>query len=213
MYQSFWTFFVLCLLLTMTPGADTALVLKSSMQGHRKLFIATIVGICSGLLFHATMSSLGLSAILQKSAELYSIVKLLGACYLIYLGGRALYEVWVLKSKETEKINDCSPARTKRSALSEFRVGLLTNILNPKVAVFYLTFLPQFIDPSSSVLLQSLALALVHILLSFVWLLLIGFFVAYFKNQLEKPSVKRIVESVTGLALLGFGIRLATNKN
>ena len=88
--QSLITFLVLITLLTITPGTDTALVLKSAMKGGRRFYVATSLGICTGLLFHASMSSLGLSAILQQSAQAYSVIKMLGAAYLIYLGVRGL---------------------------------------------------------------------------------------------------------------------------
>ena len=214
MQNSLSTFLVLCFLLTITPGADTALVLRSSMGGGRKLFVATICGICVGLLFHATMSSLGLSAVLQKSAKMYSIIKILGAGYLIYLGIRGLYEAWRM-GQRTQNVSK-SPGLDRQgltSSLTEFRNGLLTNVLNPKVAVFYLTFLPQFVDIQKNVFLQSVGLSLIHIAMSFIWLYLIGQFVTYFKDQLAKLAVRRSVETATGLALLAFGIRLASSAS
>lgn len=214
MQNTLSTFLVLCFLLTITPGADTALVLKSSMGGGRKLYIATICGICVGLLFHATMSSLGLSAVLQKSAKMYSIIKILGAGYLIYLGIRGLYEAWRM-GQRTQNVSKSTglDRQVLISPLTEFRNGLLTNVLNPKVAVFYLTFLPQFVDIQKNVFLQSVGLSLIHIAMSFIWLYLIGQFVTYFKDQLAKLAVRRSVETATGLALLAFGIRLAASTS
>jgi threonine/homoserine/homoserine lactone efflux protein len=212
-HQSYWSFLVLCALLTVTPGADTALVLKSSLSAPGRSFIATIAGISVGLLFHAMMSALGLSAILMASSNLYSVVQFLGAGYLIYLGVRGLYEAWFKSSDSFASAAATAPTRSaQRRSLAEFRTGLMTNLLNPKVAVFYLTFLPQFIDPTRNVFLQSLLLALTHIVLSFAWLTMIGFFVGYFRSQLEKKTVRRVLESLTGVALLGFGIKLATSK-
>lgn len=196
------SFLILCFLLTITPGADTALVLRSSLSaaGPRSYF-PTVVGICAGLLFHATISSLGLSVILVKSAQLFSIVKLCGAAYLIYLGTQTL---WTARKPV---IVDVAPAR------AGFRSGFLTNILNPKVAVFYLTFLPQFIDVHANAFIQSIALASIHIAMCLVWLSLVGEFVLYFRAQLEKPSVRRVLDSLTGLALLGFGVKLALSRD
>ncbi|HET9239952.1 MAG TPA: LysE family translocator [Oligoflexus sp.] len=211
MHESYTTFMLICFLLTITPGADTALVLKSSLGGPRKSFVMTTLGICAGLLFHATMSSLGLSAILQKSSQLYHLIKLLGAGYLIYLGARALFEVHSHGTTE-EDLDAPQSDRADFSAFAEFRNGLLTNILNPKVAVFYLTFLPQFVNVQGHVLIQSILLSTVHIAMSFVWLCLIGSFVAYFRTQLTKPLFKTAIQSITGLALIGFGMRLAMSK-
>lgn len=211
MDHSLGAFITLCFLLTITPGADTALILRSAIGGHRKGFILTTTGICTGLLAHATLSALGLSAILQKSAELYSTVKWIGAAYLIYLGARGLFDAFFAK---TAKNSGEAPSLPRdASGFANFRTGLLTNILNPKVAVFYLTFLPQFVDIGGNVFLQSIGLASIHVAFSFAWLFLIGFFVSSFKTVLTKDSVKRKIEAVTGLALLGFGLRLAISKD
>lgn len=213
MHESYSAFILICFLLTITPGADTALVLKSSLGGPRKSFVMTTLGICAGLLFHATMSSLGLTAILQKSSQLFHAIKLLGAGYLVYLGLRALYEVYSKGRKEEVMDADQFDSLRPSSAFTEFRNGLLTNILNPKVAVFYLTFLPQFVNIQGNVLLQSILLSTIHIAMSFVWLCLIGYFVTYFRTQLTKPSVKNKIQSITGLALIGFGVRLAMSND
>jgi threonine/homoserine/homoserine lactone efflux protein len=195
-------FFVLCFLLTITPGADTALVLSSALRTGPRGVLMTTLGICAGLLFHATMSALGLSVILRQSAQLYSAVKWLGALYLMYLGAKSLYAAF--RTGTEARVEQVKPAAA--SALSQ---GALTNILNPKVAVFYLTFLPQFVDPSRNVLFQSIALASIHIAMSFLWLYAIGSFVGYFRSVLSRPRVRRGIEGVTGVALLGFGARLA----
>ncbi|MCC2679099.1 MAG: Lysine exporter protein [Pseudobdellovibrio sp.] len=184
------------------------MVLRSAIDGNRTLLVATISGICLGLLVHATLSSVGLSAILQTSPHLYSALKIAGAAYLIYLGGKALYESY-LANATTLGAGDGAALPVKKSAVSEFRTGLMTNILNPKVAVFYVTFLSQFINPQENIFLQSILLSGGHILMSIVWLMLIGVFVGYFKPQLEKPQVRRVIETITAIALIGFGLRLA----
>jgi threonine/homoserine/homoserine lactone efflux protein len=183
MYESYTAFFIICFLLTITPGADTALVLKSSLSGPRKSFVMTTLGICAGLLFHATMSSLGLTAIPQKSSQLFHAIKLLGAGYLVYLGLKALHEVYSKRTAD-EGLDIPQRDQARSSAFAEFRNGLLTNTLNPKVAVFYLTFLPQFVDVQGNVLVQSILLSTVHITMSFVWLCLIGSFGNFFRTQL-----------------------------
>lgn len=210
MQHSLSVFLILCLLLTITPGADTALVHRSSIAGGRKLYCPTILGISAGLLFHATISSLGLSVVLQQSAELYSIVKMIGAGYLIYLGVRTPLDTRKVGSQIADLKG--ADADSHRSGLIEFRNCLLTNILHPKVAVFYLTFLPQFLNTQENVFVQSIGLSLIHIAFSFIWLFAIGYFVVYFKKQLAKPNVRRTIDSITGLALLGFGLRLAFSK-
>jgi threonine/homoserine/homoserine lactone efflux protein len=213
MQESYTAFILICVLLTITPGADTALVLKSSLSAKCKRSVMTTLGICAGLLFHATMSSLGLTAILQKSSQLYHAIKLLGAGYFVYLGAKALYEVYGKGATEEAMDAAQSDQAGSSSAFAEFRNGLLTNILNPKVAVFYLTFLPQFVNIQGNVLIQSILLSTVHIAMSFVWLSLIGTFVTYFRTQLTKPTVKNKIQSITALALIGFGLPLAMSKD
>lgn len=199
----------MCLFLTITPGVDTAIVLRSATDGNRRLVAATISGICLGLLVHATLSALGLSAVLQKSPDLYSMLKNIGAAYLIILGGKILFEAHTYGFNEiSEETETLVFLKAPKTFDTEFTTGLLTNILNPKVAVFYVTFLSQFIDPAKNIFLQTIILAGSHILMSIVWLSLIGVFVGHFKPQLEKPEVRKVIETITGMALIGFGLRL-----
>lgn len=203
------TFITLCFILAITPGADTALVLKSSLSGSTKLLCATIAGICAGLFFHATLSSLGLSVILANSKTLYSIVKYIGAVYLIYLGVRGLFDAY----KGDHLFEEKQKKNLSHSIFLEFKKGLLTNILNPKVAVFYLTFLPQFTDSGKSIFLQSIALSTIHILMSIIWLFLVGYFITFFKHYLEKKFVRSFVEAISGSTLLLFGIKLLFQRS
>lgn len=209
MEHNLWAFVLLCFLLTITPGADTALVVKSSVQGGKRSFVAAIAGISAGLIFHAILSSLGISAVLNSSDRLYSVLKTAGAGYLIYLGLQALYEAWIKNFKGIEA--DVPNSNSEVSIISNFQSGVITNVLNPKVAVFYLTFLPQFVTSAENVFFQSLLLALIHILLSALWLFAVGWFVVFFKSYFGRPPVRRLVESVTGLAFIGFGISLFFN--
>ena len=211
MPQPLETYFALCLLLTLTPGADTALVLRSAIAGGTRAYFPTILGICAGLLVHAGMSSLGLSVVLQESAALYSAVKMLGAAYLLYLGLRALVDAWKINSSERSLSKGTVSA--SKGPWAGFRNGLVTNVLNPKCAVFYLTFLPQFVDVRGNVFVQSILLALVHVLFGFVWLWIVGAFVSYFGKQLSKPSVRKTLDALTGFAFIGFGIRLVTSRD
>ena len=161
-------------LLTLTPGADTMLVLRNVLSGGRSSGIATTVGICSGLFVHATLSALGLSVILMNSAAAYEIVKTLGAAYLVFLGLKSLWQVAKhppggLASEEPSTDSaDQTPA--SRPVGRSYREGFLTNLLNPKVAIFYLAFLPQFILPGDPVLARSLLMAGIHAAEGLLWL-------------------------------------------
>lgn len=196
-------------LLTITPGADTMLVMRSVLARGQRAGLLTTVGIGTGCLVHAALSALGLSLILMRSALAFDVVKLAGAGYLVYLGVQSLRQAWrheggmmPLESAQLEMPH--------RSAVSTpFVVGLLTNLLNPKVAIFYLAFLPQFIRPGNPVLAKSLLLATLHATMGVAWLSLVTLFLSRLRAWLVRPRVKRVLETFTGTVLILFGVRLA----
>jgi len=199
-------------LLTITPGADMALVAKNVFTRGRSASFATILGICSGLVVHATASALGLSVILARSARAFAAVKWAGALYLLYLGLAALWRA--------AKGGDSAPAATaggNREVEAEspgarwagYGEGLLTNLLNPKVVLFYLTFLPQFIAPGDPVLRTSLLLASVHILMGLIWLSIYGAALRKLNAAMSRSGFRRALEAATGGLLVALGIRLA----
>jgi RhtB (resistance to homoserine/threonine) family protein len=197
-----YAFIGVAALLTILPGADMALVTRNVLAVGRRRAMLTIAGICAGCVIHATASALGLSAILATSATAFNVVKTLGAGYLIWIGIQSIREAG-------------SPAATtsdvpaKRARLGPFLQGFLTNILNPKVAVFYLTFLPQFISRGEPVLRRSLLLASIHIAMGFVWLTAYAWFIDRLGAVLTRPRVKAWLERVTGGLLIALGARLA----
>lgn len=197
--------------LTITPGADMALVAKNVFTRGQKGSFATILGICSGLFVHATASALGLSAILAKSARAFEIVKWVGAVYIFYLGAMALRRA----------IRDTTPAQQAPAGSSVVRgmghwggfvEGMLTNVLNPKVALFYLTFLPQFIAPGDPVLQVSLLLASLHVAMGLVWLSFYSRALHKLNMTMTRQGVRRGIEAVTGGLLMALGARLAFAK-
>ncbi|HSH00755.1 MAG TPA: LysE family translocator, partial [candidate division Zixibacteria bacterium] len=162
---------------------------------------------------HALASTLGLSVILAQSATAYNIVRLAGAGYLIYLGLRALWTAW--RGSDTTGIVELTAVKPprQRPLRAYFVEGALNNILNPKVAIFYLTFLPQFIDPSQgSVALQGAGLAAIHATQGVIWLFFCAYFVVHASAVMRRPVVRRRLEALTGLVLLGFGIRVALER-
>ena len=201
-----YAFIGVAALLTVMPGADMALVTKNVLAVGRRRAMLTIVGICAGCVIHATASALGLSAILATSATAFNVVKTLGAGYLIWIGVQSI----------RESRNAAAPVQSsdssRRARLGPFLQGFLTNILNPKVAVFYLTFLPQFISPGEPVLKRSLVLASIHIAMGFVWLTAYAWFIDRVGAVLTRPRVKMWLERVTGGLLVVLGARLAWER-
>jgi RhtB (resistance to homoserine/threonine) family protein len=201
----FVAFLGIAALLTITPGADTALVTKNAITRGRRGAFFTTLGICVGCLIHATASSLGLSAILASSAAAFEVVKWMGAGYLIYIG------IQGLRGNKAAEAGPAVLAAVEPHSQS-FSEGLLTNLLNPKVALFYLTFLPQFISPGQPVLRTSLFLASIHVAMGLVWLTVYAAFLDRLGATLLRPRVKRWIEGVTGGLLAGLGVRLALER-
>ena len=222
----FVAFLVVAGLLTITPGADMALVMRHALgSGRRQAFFASL-GICLGCLIWGTASALGIAAVLAQSAVAFAVLKYAGGAYLVYLGARALHgaiirAVGVAAPGGPDHLRQGYGGPPKPSAKAErpplrpmppwvcFAQGLLTNLLNPKVAVFYLTFLPQFVAPDRPVLPQSVFLATTHVLMGLVWLTLYARFIDRMAAVLLTDRVKRRIEAVTGAVLIGLGVRLA----
>jgi len=226
MTSSLLAFVPVALLLTLIPGADTALVTRNALALGPRGARWTILGILTGCLIHATASALGLSAILATSARAYETVKLAGAAYLVWIGIQSIRH-----ARDDSRNGALDFARNDRGSHPEraqrvegsaaattshdehpFMQGFLTNILNPKVALFYLTFLPQFIPDGAPVLRTSLLLAMIHNVLGFAWLSLYARFVDRLRSALTRPVVKGWLERVTGGALVALGARLAWDR-
>jgi threonine/homoserine/homoserine lactone efflux protein len=200
-----YAFIGVAALLTILPGADMALVTRNVLAVGRRRAMLTIVGIGAGCVIHATASALGLSAILATSATAFNVVKTLGAGYLVWIGLTSIRDA-------SKPAAAPSPEANARAGLGPLLQGFLTNILNPKVAVFYLTFLPQFIAPGVPVLRRSLLLASIHIAMGFVWLTAYAWFIDRLGAVLTRPRVKAWLERVTGGLLIALGARLAWER-
>ena len=192
-------------LLTVSPGADMALVSTIVLRDGRRSALFATLGIASGTLVHATASALGLSVIVATSAEAFTVLKLAGAAYLAYLGVRSL-----LDSRSSERPGE--DAGAVRSGRSSYRVGLLTNVLNPKVAVFYLTFLPQFITPGEPVLAKSLLYAVLHGVMGIIWLTAYAYGILRLAGLVSLPRFRVWLERITAAVLIGLGLRLALER-
>ncbi len=200
-------FALVAAVLTVTPGADTMLVLRNVLRGSRKAGIVTTFGICSGLFFHALLSALGVSIILMHSATLFHTVKMIGACYLVWLGLQSIRAAF--RGGDEPGLSNGRPIGSSRKCFVE---GFLNNVLNPKVAVFYLAFLPQFISPSDPVVAKSMLLAGIHFVMGIVWLIFLSNFVDRARRFITRSAVRKWLEGVCGAVLIGLGARLALEE-
>lgn len=191
-------------LLTITPGVDMALVARSALSGGRRAALATTWGVVVGCLAWAAASALGVAAVLAASATAYDALRLAGAGYLVWLGIGALR-----RSGRDPVVPAGGAAPPRRSA---FRVGLLTNLANPKIAVFYGAVLPTFVPVAADVLLWSLVLAAIHGLLGLVWLSAYAYALTRARTLFDRPAVRRRVDRLTGGVLVALGLRLAAGR-
>lgn len=196
------------MLLNLTPGQDTMFILGRSLTGGLRSGIAAAVGIAIGTMCHTLAAALGLSAILATSALAFSIVKLVGAAYLIFLGAKLL----VSKSAVVSPVT--SAGLTGPDPRSALRQGILTNVLNPKVALFFLAFLPQFIEPASHTkTLAFLVLGATFISTGFLWCLVVAFAAARLQSFfLRNPNVRTLIDRLVGGLFLALGARLAWSR-
>jgi threonine/homoserine/homoserine lactone efflux protein len=201
-------------LLTITPGLDTALVLRTAaVEGKGRAIIAA-AGICSGLFVWALAVSVGLGALLAVSRIAYNILRLAGACYLIFLGARMLFRHRPGTSgSEPIKQSPHGAGFPSRGTHNWFVRGLLTNLLNPKVGVFYVTFLPQFIPAGVHVTLFSLLLASIHVIEGLLWFAVLISATELLSGWLRRPGVAKTIDRVTGSMLIGFGLALGFEKS
>jgi RhtB (resistance to homoserine/threonine) family protein len=188
-------------LLTITPGADMAMVSRSVFLGGRRAAFATTLGIAAGCMTWAIASAVGVAAVLAASETAYDALRLVGAAYLIWLGAQSLL------AARSGQIDQVPAGRLARH--SPFRQGLLTNLFNPKIALFYTTFLPQFIRPGDPVLLLSIAMATVHIVLGIIWLSAYAWLLDRAVEAFKGSRVRRALDAVTGTVLVAIGIRVA----
>jgi threonine/homoserine/homoserine lactone efflux protein len=204
--HDYWLFVLAGVLLNLTPGQDTFFILGTSLGRGRRAGIAAALGIAVGSIVHTVAAALGLSAILATSATAFTIVKLLGAAYLIFIGLRALLSRSLLP---TVRVGSDAPAT--RSA---FVQGIFTNLLNPKVALFFLAFLPQFIDTGSDRKLEAfLVLGATFITTGLSWCLVLAVAAAGFRDTLAaRPRVGTALSRVAGAMFVALGLRLALQK-
>ena len=202
-----WLFVVACLLLNITPGPDTAYIVGRSVQLGWRGGVAAAFGISSGCLVHVFAAAIGLSALLAASSAAFLAVKLIGAVYLLYVGVRMLLS----RPSHGAASSDAKPAMSLRQVFGQ---GALTNVLNPKVALFFLAFLPQFVDADApSKPLAFVVLGLIFITTGTLWSLGVAAFAAKAAGRVRRSSRAMLwINRALGVVFIGMGIRVAMTQ-
>ncbi|MDP9240618.1 MAG: LysE family translocator [Actinomycetota bacterium] len=201
---AFAAFAVVAALLTMTPGVDSMLVLRTAaVAGGRTAMLAGF-GVITGLLCWGLAAGVGLAAVLAASETAYTVLRLAGAAYLGWLGVRRL----IRASRGPQPATDGVPAATVGRGRA-YSQGLVTNLLNPKIGVFYVTLLPQFVIAGQPVLLVTFGLALVHAAEGVLWFVAVSWLAGRIGALLRRRRARRVLDATTGTVFLGFAARLA----
>ncbi|WP_089100362.1 LysE family translocator [Streptomyces hyaluromycini] len=191
--------------LTLVPGPDMAVVTKRAIASGWRDGLRTVGGIAAGLLIWGTLTVVGLAAVLAASATAYTVVKFLGAAYLGFLGAQALWQ-----SRRGRVVT--AAGNVPSSAGNPWRTGLVSNVFNPKIAVFYTGLLPTLAPSGFSPHLGMTLLVLIHAALTLIWLGSYVMLLAKARSFFEKPAVRRALDRITGVVLIGFGIKVATSQ-
>lgn len=202
--QDFSLFLISCILLNLTPGQDTMYIVGQSVAQGRKAGIFSAFGIMSGVLMHTLLAALGLSVILATSSLAFSIVKYIGAGYLIWIGVGFICSKGHHAQIEASENNQLRPWKT-------YRQGVLTNLLNPKVALFFLSFLPQFVDPQTEFIFVSfMALGMIFFTTGSIWCMVLVYGSTWLTDKFRNSTeIGGILKKLTGTLFIGLGIKLA----
>lgn len=204
--QDYSIFVATAVLLNLTPGPDTLFILGNSISQGRHAGIASALGIGAGCLIHTLGAAFGLSALLMASSLAFAVVKFAGAVYLIFLGIRMLM---------TKNSVDITKAKgTATGYWTAFRQGMITNVLNPKVALFFLALLPQFVDKAASQpVFGFLVLGLTFITTGTIWGVVLAFFASLIKTHFQhKKRLGNAFNQASGLIFIGLGLKLALSR-
>lgn len=200
-------FIIAGVILNLTPGADTMYILTRSISQGKRAGIYSVYGIGTGVLIHTILASFGLSIILAKSATAFLIVKYMGVAYLIYLGIRMILTKSNTFDNDKQKLE-------KLDLVKIYRQGVITNVLNPKVALFFLAFMPQFINPQyAKGALPFLTLGLTFLTTGTVWCLFVSYSSSFITETLRRnDKIGKYMQKISGLIFIGLGLKLLFTK-
>lgn len=202
------TFIAIAALLVISPGPNGFLIAKTVPLYGKKTGFANISGFVAAFYVHGTLSIFGISVLLVQSAQAFFIFKMLGAAYLIWIGVKALINAFKGSHSHESPQKDINTV----SIRSAFFEGFLTNVLNPKVSMFYLAAFPQFISVNESAI-NAYALVTAHSIINFIWFSAMVFMLSHIRSATHSANVKRLINAVTGVVFVSFGSKLALMKN
>ncbi|MBW8811649.1 MAG: LysE family translocator [Lysobacter sp.] len=195
------------LMVTLAPGPDTFLVIGNALSGGVRRGLATVAGILTGGLFHVALFAFGVARLLMYSERAFWTIKMLGAGYLAWLGVKALRSAFAARVQADPAAS--IEASAQPSLWRSYAQGVLTNALNPKIAIFYLAFLPQFLAPGPDMAMQSIAMIAMHYAIGTLWLSLLVIGASRMAGAVRSTRVARTLDGVIGAMMLGFGAKLA----
>ena len=206
--ENYLGFLLAGIIMNLTPGADSIYIITRSIAQGKKAGIYSVLGIGSGAIIHIILAAFGLSVLLAKSILLFNIVKWTGAIYLIYLGIKMLIDKSNLFDNETTEFE-------KADLWKIYRQGFLTNVLNPKVAIFFLSLLPQFIKPEyANSSIPFLILGGTFLFTGTIWCLFLAYSASFMTDTLRKNDrVGKIMKKVSGYVFIGLGLQLLIKRN
>lgn len=206
MSVAFGPFLAISLVVILTPGPDTAVVTKHALLGGRRAGTLASVGVSVGLATWTAAAALGVAALLRASEVAFLALRIAGALYLVWIG------IEMLRSRGAVTPEPSHANRRERRGRRALRQGLLSNLSNPKIAVFFTSFLPQFVHRGADVFASLLLLGGIFVAVTFAWLALYSVLVGHGSSVLRRPRVRRVLDRVAGAVLVGFGIRLAFER-
>jgi RhtB (resistance to homoserine/threonine) family protein len=189
------------------PGPDTAVVTKNVLVHGRRAALGTSLGVSAGLSVWTLAAAVGVASVLRASEVAFTVLKLVGALYLVWLGLQALRAA---HHAAADQHGSVPAARPGMGAFGGFRQGFLSDLANPKIGIFFTSLLPQFVDPGRPVLLPFMALGAVFVLMTVLWLCAYCVIAARAAETLQRPRIKAALDRVTGIVLIALGLRLAT---
>jgi len=209
MFNEILTFSLIALLLVISPGPNGVLIIKTVSAHGRAPSILNIIGLTCATFFHGAFSIFGLSALLMQSAELFFIIKIVGAAYLFYIGAKAIIHSYKNTNNKSE---NKKAVAIKRKAIGYFNEGFMTQILNPKVSIFYLAAFPQFISPDNFSYVAAFSLVAIHASIIFMWFTGVTFAIERIKSSVKNTQVGKWVERLSGSVMIYFSTMVLAQK-